>query len=171
MTAYECVQCRAAYHGDRPCCPRCGSTAYRQTRGVWIPYVVVALLFIAFLACMYRGGVFTIQQLMAALLTLAMVLAGSAIYVLPALIAMRRNHASAVTLTLLNIVAGWTLLGWITALVWAFGGEASPGHGGGPAGAAAFAHEPPLCPHCADALRRAARRCRHGGACLITPER
>lgn len=41
-----------------------------------------------------------------------------AIYFLPALIAGIRNHPQIIPLTLLNLFLGWTMLGWIGALIW-----------------------------------------------------
>lgn len=43
-----------------------------------------------------------------------------ACYFLPGLIAAYRNHHSAVAIMCLNLFLGWTLLGWVGALVWAF---------------------------------------------------
>jgi len=40
-------------------------------------------------------------------------------YFLPALEAHRRNHRNAVAICALNALLGWTILGWIVALVWA----------------------------------------------------
>ncbi len=40
------------------------------------------------------------------------------IYFLPAVIAMLRGHHNAGAILLLNLFLGWTLLGWVIALVW-----------------------------------------------------
>lgn len=42
-----------------------------------------------------------------------------AIYFAPALVASRRDHKNATAITVLNLFLGWTLLGWVVALVWA----------------------------------------------------
>ena len=42
-----------------------------------------------------------------------------AIYMIPALVARKRGHENALAITALNILAGWTLVGWIAAFVWA----------------------------------------------------
>jgi hypothetical protein len=39
-------------------------------------------------------------------------------YFLPAIIAHRRAHRNFVAIIVLNIVAGWTFVGWVVALVW-----------------------------------------------------
>lgn len=40
-------------------------------------------------------------------------------YLLPSLVAWRRRHVNQNAICVLNIFLGWTLLGWIGALVWA----------------------------------------------------
>jgi hypothetical protein len=42
-----------------------------------------------------------------------------AVYFLPAYVAYRRFHPNAVPILLLNLFLGWTLVGWVAALVWA----------------------------------------------------
>ena len=42
-----------------------------------------------------------------------------AIYFLPSLVAVERNHKQATPIGILNLFLGWTLLGWVGALVWA----------------------------------------------------
>jgi len=41
-----------------------------------------------------------------------------AIYLVPALIAFRRGHHQRVPILLFNLFFGWTLIGWIAALIW-----------------------------------------------------
>jgi uncharacterized membrane protein YqaE (UPF0057 family) len=41
------------------------------------------------------------------------------LYLLPALVAKQRGHHNAAAIAVLNILLGWTLLGWIGSLVWA----------------------------------------------------
>jgi hypothetical protein len=42
------------------------------------------------------------------------------IYFIPTIIALKNNHYNKVGVILLNIFLGWTLLGWIGALIWSF---------------------------------------------------
>lgn len=44
---------------------------------------------------------------------------GFAFYFLPAIIAFVRNKRDAGAILLLNFFLGWTMLGWVVALVWA----------------------------------------------------
>lgn len=41
------------------------------------------------------------------------------IYFLPSWVATRRHHPQKSAITTLNVLLGWTVLGWIAALVWA----------------------------------------------------
>ena len=50
--------------------------------------------------------------------TLAMVLPG---YALPTIIAALCWHRNLVSLTIVNLLLGWTVIGWVVALAWAFG--------------------------------------------------
>jgi hypothetical protein len=42
-----------------------------------------------------------------------------AIYFLPFLIALIRNHIDSTAIFVLNLFLGWTFFGWVIALVWA----------------------------------------------------
>jgi hypothetical protein len=46
-----------------------------------------------------------------------------AIHFLPTIIAALRQSRSVVGIFLLNLFLGWTVIGWIVALVWALRGE------------------------------------------------
>ncbi len=41
-----------------------------------------------------------------------------AIHFLPTIIALVRHHPKTVAIVLINIFLGWTLIGWVVALVW-----------------------------------------------------
>ena len=42
------------------------------------------------------------------------------LYLLPAIEAKRRNHPQGYAIAILNVFLGWTFLGWVIALVWAY---------------------------------------------------
>lgn len=42
------------------------------------------------------------------------------IYLIPTMIAAARGHRNLVPIALVNLFAGWTLIGWFVSLVWAF---------------------------------------------------
>lgn len=52
------------------------------------------------------------------LVLVAAVAAALGLYFLPALVADRRHRADLLTLALFNAVLGWTVVGWLLALVW-----------------------------------------------------
>jgi hypothetical protein len=41
------------------------------------------------------------------------------VYFLPAFIAAQRHHHNGGAIFMLNLLAGWTVIGWIIAMVWA----------------------------------------------------
>ncbi len=43
---------------------------------------------------------------------------GVAVYFLPVIIAASRNMRHAFAISVLTVVAGWTFVGWVVALVW-----------------------------------------------------
>ena len=43
-----------------------------------------------------------------------------ALYMLPSYEAWSRKHENLTSIALLNLFLGWTLLGWVCALIWAF---------------------------------------------------
>ena len=49
-----------------------------------------------------------------------------AMYFLPAGVAALRHHRQAIAIFMLNIFLGWTVLGWVAALVWACTNPAPP---------------------------------------------
>lgn len=48
------------------------------------------------------------------------ILLGLGLYILPILVAIKRNHSNKVPVIMVSICFGWTILGWIVALIWAF---------------------------------------------------
>jgi hypothetical protein len=45
---------------------------------------------------------------------------GFVFYFLPSIVALARSKRDIVSIVLLNFFLGWTLIGWVIALVWAF---------------------------------------------------
>lgn len=54
------------------------------------------------------------------------VIAALAAYLFPALVAGFREHKNGNSIAVLNLLLGWTLLGWVVALVWAFSAQDEP---------------------------------------------
>lgn len=58
------------------------------------------------------------QDAISILLVVAMLLGALCAYLLPTLVAMQRGHAQSAAIFALNLLLGWTVLGWVAALVW-----------------------------------------------------
>ena len=43
-----------------------------------------------------------------------------ALYFLPTVVALKRDHPSKGGIIVLNILLGWTFIGWVISLAWAF---------------------------------------------------
>ena len=50
-------------------------------------------------------------------------------YLLPTLIGFVRRHNSYIAIGILNLLLGWTIIGWIIALIWSFTGSVKQGGG------------------------------------------
>ena len=48
------------------------------------------------------------------------------IYFLPAIVASMRRHRQSLAIGILNLVAGWTFVGWVIAIVWACTADTKP---------------------------------------------
>ena len=54
------------------------------------------------------------------------ILLGTAMYCVPSIIALLRKHPQKGAIIALNILVGWTFVGWIIAFVWALTNQAQP---------------------------------------------
>ena len=71
----------------------------------------------------------------------------AALYFTPALVAKARRKENVIAISVLNLFLGWTVIGWVGALVWAFT------KGG-------ILPEPTKqCPHCQSTVRQIAATC------------
>jgi len=85
---------------------------------------------------------------------LGVLLFSGALYFVPTMIAGARKHHQGGGILALNIFLGWTLIGWIAALVWACAAteRTEP--------SAALQGDRRPCPQCGEAVMRTARVCR-----------
>lgn len=125
-----------------------------------------------------------------------LLLAALALYLLPSFIASLRGHHNATAIFFLNLLAGWTALGWLAALIWSLTSPAPAAKGPTiiaapetpfPSSSPRFAEprlQPPApaaqraahpgqtdadrtpCPFCAEPILPAARKCRFCGSDL-----
>lgn len=75
------------------------------------------------------------------------------LYFSPSFVAARLKHTRKVSIVLLNFLLGWTVIGWIISLIWAYseGGDTASG----------VARQ---CPFCAERIRIEAVKCKHCGS-------
>ncbi|MDB5801774.1 MAG: hypothetical protein JWL63_2713 [Rhodocyclales bacterium] len=83
----------------------------------------------------------------------------SIIYFLPSMLAKQKGHVSGGSVFLLNLLLGWTVLGWFGALIWA---------GSGPFATKKVDEKRVKCPDCAELILPDARKCKHCGKSLVT---
>ncbi len=103
---------------------------------------------------------------------------GSAVlYFCPAIVAFSRDHPNCISIVVVDVLLGWTLIGWVASLAWAYSTKpqvlaqvtSMPSPAPVPAPAyAAHDDEPAMkkCPYCAEDVRAAAIKCKHCGSDL-----
>jgi hypothetical protein len=84
------------------------------------------------------------------------------IYFVPGINGYSRKHKSAGAIFLLNLFLGWTVLGWLAALIWSATGNIAK-----PAPGAPTPETHVRCPECRELVLHDARKCKHCGCALI----
>lgn len=90
---------------------------------------------------------------------LVITIVAAILYFLPYANAKSRKHKSAGAIGALNLFLGWTLIGWLAALIWSFTGNTED--------TSISANTHVKCPDCAELVKREARVCKHCGCKLI----
>lgn len=88
------------------------------------------------------------------------VIAIGIIYLIPAFNAYSKKHRQRGLILVINLLFGWTILGWLVCLGWSFGSAKDD-----PAGPTPETHV--KCPDCRELVLRDARKCKHCGCKLI----
>lgn len=87
--------------------------------------------------------------------------AALALYASPFLVAYTRRRRNLTAIAAVNLLLGWTFVGWVVALVWALSEGTAPSE---PAEAPiGVASDQRACPFCAETIKAAAVVCRHCG--------
>lgn len=88
-----------------------------------------------------------------------------ALYFIPTIVAKVRNHPNTTAIAILNVLLGWTLLGWVAAMVWAC--TATPSRQVVAVSADSLTApntDTRDCPFCAEPIKVAAVKCKHCGS-------
>jgi hypothetical protein len=104
-------------------CPHCAATFELPLRLIRYWPIAAALLVLLLSAAIYLStrivpslGIRAITVAIGALCALLFVFG---VYFAPAIIAVARQHRNWIGISIINLAFGWTVLGWIGALVWA----------------------------------------------------
>lgn len=88
------------------------------------------------------------------------------LYLVPAANAYDRKHRNWPAILMLNILLGWTAIGWVVALIWSYTGKNYKG---------VIEQPDPTpethikCPDCRELVLKDARKCKHCG-CHLVPQ-
>jgi hypothetical protein len=139
-------------------CPKCGTqnrlpkpAPRRKLSTAEKAVLAFAGVAVAVVVCAVLGK----SELVRGLLSLIMLAGGLLFYFVPTIAGRKKRNAQAIML--LNLLLGWTLVGWVVALVWAVAKEKE----GDPTPETHV-----QCPDCAELVRKEARVCKHCGARL-----
>lgn len=82
------------------------------------------------------------------------------IYFIPAINAYSKKHRHRGIILALNLLFGWTIVGWVICLGWSLGNDKDD-----PTGPTPETHV--RCPDCRELILKDARKCKHCGTSLV----
>lgn len=124
MSLITCPDCESTVSSKARSCPSCGHPVEREAsknvvgglvdsdvrivKSKWFWAFIAILVVVSFVG----GGPMAALGLVLAFLCIAF-------YFLPTIYATRRKHRSKDAIAVLNLLLGWTFIGWVAAAVWA----------------------------------------------------
>jgi endogenous inhibitor of DNA gyrase (YacG/DUF329 family) len=119
MKLINCPACGLQISPQAASCPGCG----QRTRTVKIIFIIVSVILSALFAFWREAiaerddvGYFQWPVL---IVTFIFALLAIFIYMIPSILAEECHHRNLAAIVVLNLLLGWTFLGWVGALIWA----------------------------------------------------